>query len=576
MSFYKKNTELNSQFFNTFCEFNSVYYSEPMKYYRSMKHGKIFFISVFWLLAGMAFSQDVKTPEQDYIHIQQCVSNKDNSLTLVNTVYEADQWRSVVYAITSRGMYDNPPVRTLWSKSTSGSSVRNIVFSPYSDKFYFFCSWKDDNNECQGLYTVSQIKNDNVVTPDLSYQNTDSGIGYLIVNKKGVWLLKDICAWQKYPNDVFRNSELYQVENEKGEFVFKIPSATKDKPFHGFYNMQYPKRKVLNVEKKHWYEQSFQNTDYTLLILDEDETSWWVFNCITQELSKHDNYLLAKKAADMTDHAFIAKQKFLARLPLFVLLFIILAMFAAALIIALKRLRVGQKSISRIERNKMIFDIQEKERAKISRDIHDSVVQDIRVLRLETENLVVDEASKARQTKIADLATDCIIKLRNICYNLAPAELASHNEGDSSKLELISIINSLVQQFSSRTHIPCVFKVEEGFEYPVLEKEKTQNLFRVIQEALTNVEKHSYATQASIFMKKDGKLLLIYVTDDGIGCNPDELAKKLKSKEHLGLRSMKDRMELINGTIEFFTNQNDGMEIKIELPLDNAETGGSV
>ena len=223
------------------------------------------------------------------------------------------------------------------------------------------------------------------------------------------------------------------------------------------------------------------------------------------------------------------------------------------------------------ERNKMIFDIQEKERAKISRDIHDSVVQDIRVLRLETENLVVDEKSKARQTKIADLATDCIIKLRNICYNLTPAELANHNTGDSSKLELISIINSLVQQFSSRTHIPCVFKVEEGFEYPVLEKEKTQNLFRVIQESLTNIEKHSYATQASIFLKKDGNTLFIYITDDGIGCNPNELDKKLKSKEHLGLRSMKDRMELIGGSIEFFTSQNDGMEIKIELPLEDAK-----
>ena len=254
----------------------------------------------------------------------------------------------------------------------------------------------------------------------------------------------------------------------------------------------------------------------------------------------------------------------------------ILIVFALVLILALKKIRMGQKSDSLIERNKMIFDIQEKERAKISRDIHDSVVQDIRVLRLETENLNVDESSKARQTKIEDLATDCIIKLRNICYNLTPAELASHNEGDSTQLELISIINSLVQQFSARTHIPCVFKVDEGFEYPVLEKETTQNLFRVIQEALTNIEKHSYATQASIFIKKDkdskgSPELLIYVTDDGIGCNQNELAKKLKSKEHLGLRGMKDRMELIGGSIEFFTAQNDGMEIKIELPLESAK-----
>ena len=102
----------------------------------------------------------------------------------------------------------------------------------------------------------------------------------------------------------------------------------------------------------------------------------------------------------------------------------------------------------------------------------------------------------------------------------------------------------------------------------MLEKEKTQNLFRVIQEALTNIEKHSYATQASIFMKKNEGSLLIYITDDGIGCNPKELDKKIRSEEHIGLRSMKERMELIGGSIEFFTSQNDGMEIKIGLPLE--------
>ena len=179
----------------------------------------------------------------------------------------------------------------------------------------------------------------------------------------------------------------------------------------------------------------------------------------------------------------------------------VFSIIIVVLIILRKNRLKKQSEKELIEHNKMIFDIQEKERAKISRDIHDSVVQDIRVLRLETENLVVDEASKQRQSKIADIATDCIVKLRNICYNLAPAELTSHTEGDSSKLELISIINSLVQQFSARTHIPCIFKVDEGFEYPALEKEKTQNLFRVIQECLTNIEKHSYATQTSIFMK---------------------------------------------------------------------------
>ena len=132
-----------------------------------------------------------------------------------------------------------------------------------------------------------------------------------------------------------------------------------------------------------------------------------------------------------------------------------------------------KKSSATKEKNQFIFSIQEKERAKISRDIHDSVIQDIRVIRLETENLKVFDESRNLQNKLEDIATDCIVKLRNICYNLAPAELMIHSEENSSKLELLSIINSLAQQFSSRTHIPCSVGVENDFEYPT--EESSQN-----------------------------------------------------------------------------------------------------
>ncbi len=507
------------------------------------------------LAEGKPFHETL-TEDLSKTWVWSCVGNEDNSLFLMH-VTDGIEWHNTVYYFIKGRFMSDVRIHKLWD---SGSGVGNVVFSPFSKKFYFCSAWGNS----PGLWIASQtgIKD----SPLKLLQEPMIGErGYFAVNKTGVWLLHDTKD---------HSGQLYKIEDTNGNFVFSIPDSAKQAGFNSFFNFMNKKRS--NSKEKYEHEQCFKFTDYTLLICDKDETSWWVFNCITQELTKHDNYQLAKKAAGMIDRAFIAKQKFLARLPVFVLLFISLAMFAAVLIIVLKRLRLGQKSISRIERNKMIFDIQEKERAKISRDIHDSVVQDIRVMRLETENLVVDEASKARQTKIEDLATDCIIKLRNICYNLTPAELASHSEGDSTQLELISIINSLVQQFSARTHIPCVFKVEEDFEYPVLEKETTQNLFRVIQEGLTNIEKHSYATQASIFIKKDSDEkgspeLLIYVTDDGIGCNQNELAKKLKSKEHLGLRGMKDRMELIGGKIEFFTAQNDGMEIKIELPLESAK-----
>ena len=544
---------------------------EIMMYNSYMNFRKLFCIGLFSVFIVFPFSaqtEDKSEVLQD-LWMWNCVGNEDNSIFLISATDE-ENWRSFVYYFVCGRFKTDVKIHTLWDKSYAGGTIKHLVFSPFSKKFYFTSAWSHKNDpekDTQGLWIAAQTGSIEELPLILSHQKMDPGIGYLAVNKKGVWLLKDYFS---PVSNTFTNSKLYKIEDEKGNFIFSAVSSADNLPFHSmefFMN----KEKKINKNVKYEYEQIWQFTDYTLLICDEDESSWWVFNCLTEKLKKYDSLELAKKAAEKIDRAIARKQKVLEQLSLIGVLLVILVIFAAVLILVLKKIRGGQKATSRIEHNKMIFDIQEKERAKISRDIHDSVVQDIRVLRLETENLVVDQASKTRQTKIEDLATDCIIKLRNICYNLTPAELASHSEGDSTQLELISIINSLVQQFSSRTHIPCVFKVEEGFEYPVLEKETTQNLFRVIQEALTNIEKHSYATQASIFIKKvdssgGGKrVLLIYITDDGIGCNQNELAKKLKSKEHLGLRGMKDRMELIGGQIEFFSKPNEGFEITLSL-----------
>lgn len=561
---------------------------------------KYCFISIFFLyISGNFFAQSSEevqrlipawTANIDEVtdnYVYQCVGNEDNSLFLLNVVIK-EGWHNVIYAFSPNPYGRDSRIKAVWDQAVCGGDVRSLVFSPFSKKFYFMASWEhplDFEAKNHGLWIAAQTHKDYEPVL-LSHQAMQTGLGYLIVNKSGIWLLYDESHWDI--EDGWMTSVLYQIEDDHGRFIFQIPEPVnnfKEYTFHSYWSFENPVRREIKDEYiKYEYQINFRNTDYALIIRDRDENSWWVFNCLTEECTKYESFETALKKAEIIDQNYYKKldaennnnksQRFIY---FYIILIICVFIFALLIIILLlQKKKIAAKAEESLkEHNKMVFDIQEKERAKISRDIHDSVVQDIRVIRLETENLAVDEDSKLRQTKIEDIATDCIIKLRNICYNLTPAELASYNKGDTSKLELFSIINSLVQQFTSRTHIPCVFKIEEGFVYPVLKKEETQNLFRVIQESFTNIEKHSYATQTSVFIKMDytkpnNQSLLIFITDDGIGCNPDELDKKIKSKEHLGLRSMLDRMELIGGSIEFFTSQNEGMEIKIRLPLENA------
>lgn len=532
-----------------------------------MKKNKLLFTILFSCFASVLYANETELSIYEKTSVINSVFNSDNSILMLNITTE-DGWKSQIYAVNPGNQKLHWQLKNLWNKDEHSGSIRSLVYSPFSENFYFYSCWETQ----KGLYLVRTKNQKKAFDLKAEYYSFPSGLGYLAVNKKGVWLLKD--TWFSDPVNFWPYSSLYQVENENGVYTEINPIENEKLRFMSFYRSEHF---IDENEDKiaHDYDPAYilKNTDYTLLLRDIDNRSWWNYDCVTNEYIKYSSYNEAYEAAIELDVKY-QKQENFAQKNINLIFIILLSLFLVScsvlvVILIITRKKMKNSAVNSIkERNRITFEIQEKERAKISRDIHDSVVQDIRAIRLETDNLIVDESSKAKQIKIEDIATDCIIKLRNICYNLTPAELTIHNEGESSRIELISIINSLVQQFISSTNVPCVFKIEEGFEYPVLETETTQNVFRVVQEALTNIEKHSYATQASIFIKRDGGILFIYITDNGIGCNSEDLQSKINAKEHLGLRSMMDRMELIGGEIEFLTSQNDGMEVKISLPIE--------
>lgn len=245
---------------------------------------------------------------------------------------------------------------------------------------------------------------------------------------------------------------------------------------------------------------------------------------------------------------------------------LILGVFAILIIvfyIITKVLRIRTKNLPT---QKQILRIQEEEKAKISREIHDTIVQDIRAIRLEADSIKTDDLE--HKNRVVDDITQCIIKMRNICYNLTPAELMSHEEGDSARIELISIIDTLCQQFSVKTHIQCSLQIENNLEYPSFSKEVSTNVVRVFQEILTNIEKHSYATKTTVLVRSkeenNQKYLVIFVIDDGVGCDPVEFKSK-RLKKHFGIRNMQERIRSIDGKIEFFSAPDEGMKVVLSI-----------
>lgn len=214
----------------------------------------------------------------------------------------------------------------------------------------------------------------------------------------------------------------------------------------------------------------------------------------------------------------------------------------------------------------------EAERARISKEIHDSVLQDIKALSLKYEMIDTDDANaKLKLKKELLTQTDsCIKNLRSICNNLTPVEFKNYKE---DTIGLILAVKNLANQFTERTKIPCILKIPENLELSSITTRQSVNLFRIIQEALNNIEKHANATMTSVIITNGNnqagqKCLKVYITDNGQGFDSKLVLKNLTSNYgHFGLNNMKERAKDLSAEIHFESTLGEGTEIKLEMPL---------
>ncbi len=206
--------------------------------------------------------------------------------------------------------------------------------------------------------------------------------------------------------------------------------------------------------------------------------------------------------------------------------------------------------------------IQEKERQRIARELHDHLAQDLSLARLGLERIFasrVESETVRRQTEeVLARISAAIGSIRELAYRLLPPGL--------SELGLVETILRLCEDFSL-LHELTVDVFADGMESVSLDFETQINLYRLIQESLSNTLKHASATRVEIHMLASYPDLLIRIEDNGCGVDMKQCLLKAGRERRMGLWSMRERIRLLGGKITFRSKPGAGMRIRVQVPL---------
>jgi PAS domain S-box-containing protein len=219
------------------------------------------------------------------------------------------------------------------------------------------------------------------------------------------------------------------------------------------------------------------------------------------------------------------------------------------------------------ELSRKIINAQEQERQRVARDLHDSVNQLLSTARYRLGSLVARNAGR-NDTKDLHLVRGVIEKalgeVRTISRNLRPSEL--------DDLGLIAAMRSLVREFRERSGIPARFSHDPPECSLQIPKEVELAVYRIAQEALNNVEKHSKAAHVTISLNcpRNTHIVLV-VRDDGKGFVPAE-----RKAAGWGLQNITERAGLLKGNVKVESAHRKGAKISVEIPLKtDSRVGGA-
>jgi PAS domain S-box-containing protein len=207
-------------------------------------------------------------------------------------------------------------------------------------------------------------------------------------------------------------------------------------------------------------------------------------------------------------------------------------------------------------------NVREEERSYIALEIHDVLGQQLTALKMDInwlkKRMIADQATAERMTAMNSLVDDTIKTVRRISSELRPGIL--------DDLGLIAALEWQGTEFEKNTGIALIF--ETNTTDIELERGFSTNVFRVYQEALTNIARHSDATQVDTSFVDRGNSISLSIKDNGIGIDLEEV----KTKKSLGLISMKERARMFGGEVTVERKTPHGTEVTLTIPYERSKT----
>ena len=274
----------------------------------------------------------------------------------------------------------------------------------------------------------------------------------------------------------------------------------------------------------------------------------------------------------------------------FLLIVLCFASFVAVLFSLIHNIKNRKNLQGNREFVSEIIQTQEAERNRISRELHDTISQNIKTLLLKEKELsaiLSDSDSKGDEIqfkieKIISLEKQNQKQLRTIIRNLAVPAVGN--------IPFKTVINDLCERFKEQSGMDCSFFVSPEVALDDFSKEQKHHILRIIQEALNNAQTHAKASEASIVIRKVSRngndrrsepvpekqlqtgedFICIMIFDDGQGfAGTAQIESGLYSQDHFGMSGMEMRAKLLGGSLVVQSTAEAGTEVRLEIPVKN-------